>query len=557
MLWQRGLKRTLDGLIVLLVAWLLLVAAYVSLGRQFVPAIADYQVELLDWVQEKTGRAILLDQLEGEMQGAQPVLKLRGLQVHADGNPASPVLFALEDVIARVDIWSSLWQRRLVMDALQIEGLALELVEDSQGRWRLYGLGDREASETGLDDALEVLLEQRRITLLDTQIQISPFEQPEWLFRDGDLTLLNGADGHRLDAQVQLPDGQQVRLQASAAALGSNWKELSLDFFLELPAINWARYLPAPLLKSARLQELVAGGRFWGDWREQQLQALQGQLIAPVVVPALDPLPAAPTPTPLSIPARSVPQIGDVLADFHLQLGAEQRLQIDNFTLRLDDRVWPRTRWQGERDAQGNWAVRLDRLPLALFSQALAPLLTSEVLRQRLSTLAPEGFLRDIALRGGADPGDLGSLHLRATLDGVGIQAWEGVPALQGISGTVEGSPGAGQLRVDSRDWGIHLPCLFPQPWAYARLQGQMDWQWSRERGLDLDAQGLRVAAEEGPIGVNLGLHIPPAGGVPSMNLRVALRDSDAAYAEQYLPTRAPAFNPKLGEWLTAADFRG
>ncbi|WP_339650234.1 YhdP family protein [Halopseudomonas pelagia] len=544
--WQRWLKLTLDGLIVLLVVWLLLVAAYVSLGRQFVPAVADYQVELLDWVQEKTGRYILLDKLEGEMQGAQPVLTLHGLQVHADANPASPVLFALEDVIARVDIWSSLWQRRLVMDALQIEGLALELVEDGEGRWQLYGLGDRDVGETGLDDALEVLLDQRRITLLNTRIQISPHEQPQWLFREGDLTLLNAADGHRLDAQVKLPDGQLVRLQASAASLGRHWQDLTLGFFLELPAIDWVRYLPAPLLETARLQELVAGGRFWGRWGERQLQALQGQLIAPVVVPAVDPL-----------PDQSVAQIRDLLADFQLQLGAEQRLQIDNLTLRLNDRVWPRTRLQGERNEQGHWALRMDLLPLALVSQGLAPLLTNEVHRQQLATLAPEGFLRDIHLRGGADPGDLDSLHLSATLDRVGIAAWEGVPALQGISGTIEGSPGAGQLRVDSQRWGMHLPRLFPQPWAYARLQGQMGWQWTRELGLNLDAQGLKVTAEEGPVAVNLGLHIPPAGGVPSMSLQVALRDSDAVYAEQYLPTRAPAFNPALVDWLTAADFQG
>ena len=50
---QRWLSRVLDGLILLLVAWLLVAAAYVSLGRQFVPAIADYRAELLQWVEDK------------------------------------------------------------------------------------------------------------------------------------------------------------------------------------------------------------------------------------------------------------------------------------------------------------------------------------------------------------------------------------------------------------------------------------------------------------------------------------------------------------------------
>jgi uncharacterized protein (TIGR02099 family) len=556
---QRWLKRTLDGLIVLLVAWLLLVAAYVSLGRQFVPAIADYQVELLEWAQEKSGRFIVLDRLEGEMQGAQPVLSLRGLQVHADENPTSPVLFALEDVTARIDIWASLWQRRPVMDALQIEGLALELTEDEQGRWQLYGLGDRQVSENGLDDALELILDQRRITLLDTRIQISPHEQPQWLFRDGDLTLLNGAGWHRLDAQVSLPDGQQIRLQANAPGLAAQWEDLSLGFFLELPAIDWAHYLPAHLLETARLQELVTGGRFWGSWGERRLQELQGQLIAPVIVPAPEPvLPEQVIPLVLSSAVLPVPEIRDLVADFQLQLGAEQRLQIDNFTLRLDDRVWPRTRLQAERDEQGAWALRMDTLPLALVAQGVTPLLSNEALRRRLTTLAPEGFLRDVSLSGAADLTDLESLNMSATLDRVAIQALDGIPALHGISGTVEGSPAAGELRVDSHDWGMHLPRMFPQPWAYQRLQGQMNWTWGQEPGLKLQATGLKVDAEEGPVAVNLGLHIPPTGDTPpSMSLQVALRDSDAVYADRYLPTLAPAFNPRLTEWLEAADFQG
>lgn len=543
MRWQRWLKRTLDGLIVLLVAWLLLAAAYVSLGRQFVPAIADYQAELLSWTQEKTGRYILLDSLAGEMQGANPVLSLRGLQVHADASPDSPVLFALEDVTARIDIWSSLWQQRLVMDALQVEGLALELVENAEGRWRFYGLGDLQTSQMGLDQALELLFDQRRITLLNTQIQISPYAQPQWLFRNGDLTLLNGADWQRLDAQVRLPDGQQIRLQANAPEVFRRWEETQLSFFLELPALDWSRYLPPNLLKSARLQELVAGGRFWGSWSEQRLQALQGQVVVPRLQMATD---------------QPVPLIRDLLADFSFHQGATQRVQVDNLMLRLDERAWPKTRVQLERDtAKGDWQLRMDSLPLALLSQLLPPFIAEDRQRERLATLNPTGFLRDIHLRGTADLKDLEGLHIDAALDQIGVQAWEGVPALNGISGTMAGSAAAGELRVDSHDWGMHLPRLFPQAWAFERLQGKMAWQWSQESGLGLDASGLKVTAEEGPIAVDLNLQLPPPGGVPNMDLQVSLRDSDALYADRYLPTSASGFSPKLAEWLAAAEFQG
>ena len=135
MSWQRWLRRFLDGLILLLVGWMLLSAAYISLGRQFVPAVADYQVELVEWVEQQTGRAIELQDLRGEMQGAHPVFTLRGLRVHEAADPTSPVLFDLQHVTARVDVFASLWHRQPVMDALQLEGLSLEVIEDADSHW--------------------------------------------------------------------------------------------------------------------------------------------------------------------------------------------------------------------------------------------------------------------------------------------------------------------------------------------------------------------------------------------------------------------------------------
>src|SRR5690606_39927051 len=105
----RWLRRLLDGLILLLISWLLLTAAYVSLGRQFVPALADYQDELVQWVQQQTGRAIELDSLQAEMQGSQPVLTLQGLRVHGGADGTSPVLLDFHQVTARGEGFAGLW----------------------------------------------------------------------------------------------------------------------------------------------------------------------------------------------------------------------------------------------------------------------------------------------------------------------------------------------------------------------------------------------------------------------------------------------------------------
>src|SRR5690606_10894695 len=346
----RCLRRVLDGLILLLISRLLLTAAYVSLGRQFVPALADYQDELVQWVQQQTGRAIELDSLQAEMQGSQPVLTLQGLRVHEGADRNSPVLLELQHVTARVDVFASLWQREPVMDALQLEGLELEFIEDEEGSWRLSGLGQSDPNSGGLDRALQRVFDQRRITLLDTSIRITPLAQPQWVCSDVDLTRLTRDDRHRLDARMRLPDQQLVSLQIRGRLPDRDWRRADMAFFAELPPSDWHQWLPAELLAQARIQRMVAGGQLWGQWRNVRLERMDGVLRMPVVE--------------LDLP-RPAPATEDLELQFQLQLeDDQQRLDIQQLSLRLGEQRWPDTRLQLTRHPQhGDWQARIDRVP--------------------------------------------------------------------------------------------------------------------------------------------------------------------------------------------------
>lgn len=543
MSWQRWLRRFLDGLILLLVGWLLLAAAYVSLGRQFVPAVADYQAELVAWVERETGRAIELQGLQGEMQGTQPVLTLHGLRMHEAAERDSPVLLDLQHVTARIDVFASLWHRQPVMDALQLEGLALEVIEDADGDWRLSGLGQSAPEVNGLDRALQRLFEQRRITLLDTRIRISPWAQPDWVFTEGDLTLLNRGQWHRLDARMRLPDAQMVSLQLEGSLPDRDWRQAEMQFFADLPASDWSHWLPAELLQRARIQHVVAGGQLWGHWQQTRLQQLNGQLTAPVVE--------------LDLP-REAPAIQDLQLQFELQLeDDQQRLDIEQLSLSVGEDAWPATRLQLNRSpADGQWQARADQLPLALLGAWLPGALPDEQAAEVLTVLAPQGTLRDVLVQGGSLAG-FADWSLQARLDRVAVEAWDGVPAFAGISGVVSGTPSAGELRVDTHDWSMHLPKLFPNRWHYDALVGAMSWSWSEQQGLRLAVPGAAVSGSEGVGAATLQLHVPPPGGTPTMDLRVALRDSRAEYHGNYLPTLSPAMEPALTEWLQESQLSG
>lgn len=544
MLWQRWLTRGLNGLIWLLVAWLLAAAAYVSLGRQLVPVVADYQAELVAKAETLSGRHIELRSLSGEMQGSQPVLTLRGLRVHENADPDSPVLFDLDDVTARLDVWRSLWLRRPVMDALQIRGLALALSEDEQGQWHLQGLGERTRQVGGLEQALAALREHHRITLLDTSVQVSPFGELQWRFEHGEMTLLNGQGWQRLDGRLSLPDGERLRWQVSALVPGSNLDAASFGFFLELPASDWSRWLPADWLERAHLRQLTLGGRFWGNWQDARLQLLQGTLVAPEI--------ALQTQT-------SQPVLNDLFVRFdYRDDGDLQQLAVQDLSMHLGEDVWPTTNLQGQRQrSSGNWSLALDRLQLdraALWVTTLAP---DQPVATLLSELAPEGTLRRLSASGQGAMTDLQPLQFSAALEQVGVQAFHNAPAISGVTGTVSGSPAAGELRVDSQSWSMQLPHLFPQAWEYDRARGALHWRWSHEQGLQLNAPGMAVSGPQGQASAMLDLHLPPKGQMPTMDLRVALRNSSAEHHQPYLPLRAPAFSPALAKWLAASEARG
>ena len=543
MMGSRWLRRCLDTLILLLISWLLLAAAYVSLGRQFVPALADYQAELVDWVEQQTGRAIDLQGLQAQMQGSQPVLTLHGLRVHEGADRDSPVLLELEHVVARIDVFASLWQRKPVMDALQLDGLALAFIEDAEGRWQLGGLGQSNPDSGGLDRALEHLLGQRRITLLDSSIRISPWAQPDWVFSDGDLTLLNQGQQHRLDARLRLPDQQLVSLQLSATLPERDWRRADAAFFAELPANDWSDWLPANWLEQMHIERMVAGGQFWGHWHSARLSRLSAVLQAPVVE--------------LDLP-RTSPAIEDLQLQFSLQLDDDhQQLDIQQFSLRLEQQHWPSTRMQLRRQPnQGDWLVNIDHLPLDLLGQWLPTALPHDGAADILTTLAPEGELRSVQLSG-ADLKDFTTWSLQAALHGVGVQAWEAVPAMAGISGVISGTPAAGSLRVDADDWSLHLSELFPERWHYQRLLGAVNWRWDERRGFELSIPGAQVQGSDGAGSARLELQVPPPGGTPSMDLRVALHDTRAEYHGKYLPTLVPAMGAALTEWLQDSEIQG
>lgn len=115
-----------------------LVALYVSLGRELVPLVAEYRADVESKAEQALGLPVHVGALEGRWSGLAPVLRVRDLQL---GEGATAL--RLDDVKVVPDVWASLTAREVRLARIQLGGLQLILRENEQGAWNLEGLPKR------------------------------------------------------------------------------------------------------------------------------------------------------------------------------------------------------------------------------------------------------------------------------------------------------------------------------------------------------------------------------------------------------------------------------
>jgi uncharacterized protein YhdP len=227
------------------------------------------------------------------------------------------------------------------------------------------------------------------------------------------------------------------------------------------------------------------------------------------------------------------------------QSGAQRLFQRDEgATVTLDSLAMNlgETRWESHVQLQQRrppigrraWHLQADRLdtPITPLLNALAPL--------------PEGFATwSITSRSPAACATCcwifaqhrwPKFSFAANLDRVGFDAYHGAPAARNVSGSISGDLGGGELRLDSKDFVLHLDPIFAKPWQYIQANARLTWKLDKE-GFTLIAPYLKVLGEEGKIAGDflIRLHFDHSQE-DYMDLRVGLVDGDGRYTAKYLP---------------------
>ncbi|KQB53063.1 hypothetical protein AQS70_02465 [Pseudomonas endophytica] len=520
---------------------LVLTALYVSLGRELTPLIAEYRAEVQTKAREALGMPLTIGSLEGSWKAMGPVLNAHDVMV-GEGNNA----LRLDNVQVVPDVWGSLLHREVRLARVQLDGLQLSLRQDQSGHWSFEGLPVQDDQPLDPEQLLNQLQRVARVSILDSQVTLEPFEQAPLTLTYVGLTLDVGASDQRLDARLTLPDGQPMALSLKTQIQASRWREGAAQAYLSVPQSDWAKWLPVSLIQPWKVSELKAGGEFWFNWGNGTVQSAVARLNAPKLSGAY---------------ADRKPESLDNLA-LHAWLEHDKqglKVVLDSLAMNIGEKRWE-SRMQLQQFAASDnelerWHLQADHLdltPLTALMDSLAPV--PEAVAKVIDELNVTGTLRNVLADYRPEATDDEKLSFAANLQQVGFNATHGAPAARNVSGLISGDLGKGELRLDSKDFVLHLDPIFDKPWQYLQANALLKWTLDKN-SFTLVAPYIKVLGEEGKIAADFLIRIHMDHSEEDyMDLRVGLTDGDGRFTSKYLPE---VLSPSLSEWLNTAIIKG
>ncbi|HAV69252.1 MAG TPA: TIGR02099 family protein, partial [Alcanivorax sp.] len=260
----------------------LLLAAYVVVARQLMLLVPDYRQELEAVLEEHLGFAIVIEQLDGSMDGLTPRFEVRGLTLpHAEGEPA----LRLDQVSASVSILPTLFHRDLYLRELRIKGVDVHLVRGEDGGIRLRGLEalqDREQGDPA--DSLRALYRQQRILVEDARFSLDWPGLPPLAASSLTLAVDNSGDGHAVSVRVEARDrpfSVDARLRVDGDPLSLD--QLNARGYLDVNGERLHEWLPEARDWPLDLAGLDGRVRAWTAISGGQVRSAQVRLGAPSV----------------------------------------------------------------------------------------------------------------------------------------------------------------------------------------------------------------------------------------------------------------------------------
>lgn len=532
--------------------WVLLVAAYLALGRQFFSEIEHYDTQLSAMLSQKLGVEVHIGRLEGRWQRFNPVLIAEQVVIGGE--------IEVDRLLLEPAIVQSLVTLSPVFGRFELSGFSAHLQQGADG-WRMLGLGNgstestattsSEPSRLSVERLASLVRQQRQVSFTDLTLTIQPQDLPPTtlVLSDGHLTGAGESNWLRADAHL-VRDTLDVPLELQAESVRTDG-DYQVDLYARHGGFDFAPWLQGRL---PWLAQLDVAGEYWLSLREDRWQDLSMRLHT----------------NRMQLQGR---QARLSLSDAQTELYMSRAEDGFDLWVNLLDQHWslgeqPLNRGNVPVQAQlqqraGRWQVQWDRLPVQPLAAWMGLHNGGGFWRQAL----PYGELRQGWLTlDGADPG---SLRLAADVVEAGMQPANGAPGLDGLEGRLQLAEHRARLSYDNRQIDFDLPNIYDDPFVFSRLAGVLDVSWWPGLGVQLasrhqawlaaDAEQQQNAVSDLPMAARWKLNIPLGNAERELGYQLAIEVPQAPldWVQRLRPDRQIPSSARdwIAEQILAGDF--
>jgi len=555
------LKRLRQQLVLMLAVALVLVAAYVSAGRQFMPAVSGYVSIFEEQILERTGIPISVESLVGDFEGFNPILHVNGmtLRVADEETEVGEAALFLQSATVIVDIPQSIWQRTWVLEDFVVESLEINLDQLESGTWQLRGLSGGEAGSVDFDSLYRSLQQIPQLSLRNVEINLHAFDGEVLSFHNGLASIANRDDTHYLHANLSLLDSSE-EMALSFEVTGSEFADIDGQLHVELPQADYSELFHRQTLQDLSIDELFGGGSFW-------LNFARGELSEFTTVLELDTLAL------LSNASDSLS-----LRDLTGKARLLRQPADDGWELSLSDMglSWQELSWSPfnvtvSLKPDTSVAVRADSIDVSLIAQfAESSGLLGESVREQLAQYAPRGRLENFSMLLPLEESTQEHMLIKTNLNNVDVGSVRGSPSMWGLDGYAQidfdfaNRSATGFAEVESNRFRMNIPNVFTSTWDHNYVNGSIGFSLDLSEGMHLRLKSNAVVAQtdvvEGRVQFTSIIDRPNEGEPKGeLELLVGALRFDAEGRSAYLPD-APQVNEGLAntmQWLDGAILDG
>ena len=454
---------------------LVLTAAYVSIGRILINTIDRYRADIEGMVSAALKVPVTIAELDGTWSYLDPKLIVRHLVVGTSENPA----IELGLIELGVDTLASIIQGTLVVREIKIHGLRFKVRRDPGSQWHVEGL-PKSDTPLNMEALLDAAANLTVATIADINIELTGNRGRYKISSTADAPfILNVEDGFKqlswplsfsyLDSQAE----RNTQFYLAGKYQGDPRKPGFIsEFYLKLPSLELAEFLPEMQYQGLELADFSARGEFWLSTNGPHIE-IRG-------IPVIE-----------SLVIKSGQGRQQLFRDFEIRFiartdaGQISQIYFESLQGNVAGENWQSRDIDLSIEKIGSDLHVSARIPslslgklnsIAMSIGKQTGILDSDLL-SRLDEISLRGSLEQLLLTGivGADNNDF---KLTAKLVKFALDSCEGSPSVSNLDGFLSLSPEKGffDIHVDEL-FELHLPALFSQPWIFDSAHTRIEYR--------------------------------------------------------------------------------